>query len=231
MKKENSRISRKIQTVLFDLDGTLTDSGPGIMNSVCYAMKKAGYEIPEESVLRSFIGPPLHESFRITCGITDEEAHRMVALYREYYEERGMLENTLYEGVIEMLADLKQAGMRLFMATSKPEKYARLIAEHFGIASCFDAIGGACMDGTRTDKQEVIEYVLKENGIVDRSTVLMVGDRKYDIEGARKAGLASAAVLYGYGSREEMEKAHPDLIVDIPQEIAEVLLKNIEKNE
>lgn len=225
IKREDKRWIDRIQTVLFDLDGTLTDSGPGIMNSVKYAMQKAGYEIPDEAVLRSFIGPPLLDSFRVTCGITDEEVYQMIALYREYYEEKGMLENTLYEGVTEMLASLKDAGKGIFMATSKPEKYARLIAEHFEIAPYFDAIGGACMDGTRTEKQEVIEYVLRENGIGDRSTVLMVGDRKYDIEGGKCAGLAAAAVLYGYGSREELEKAKPDLIIETPEELTEILLK------
>lgn len=220
--KNTDRAIGKIRTVLFDLDGTLTDSGPGIMNSVCYAMRKAGYGIPEEAVLRSFIGPPLDESFRKVCAVTQEEAHRLIDLYREYYSEKGIFENTLYEGVAEMLRALKQAGIRLCMATSKPEKYAVQIAEHFEIASYFETIGGAYMDGRRTDKQEVIEYVLQRSGITDRGTVLMVGDRKYDLTGARKAGLMSAAVLYGYGSREELEAEKPDLIIETPGEITSI---------
>ena len=123
-----------IRTVLFDLDGTITDSGPGIMNGVRYALKKAGMREASEEELRSFIGPPLKEQFRDFCGITDEEAAEMVRLYREYYTEKGIFENAVYDGVISMLSQLKAAGLQILLATSKPEKFAKIIAEHFDFA-------------------------------------------------------------------------------------------------
>ena len=164
----------RYQTVLLDLDGTITDSGPGIMGGVRYALEKHGMEVPGEEELRTFIGPPLKEQFRDFCGITDSEAAEMVSSYREYYGERGIFENRLYEGVIQLLKRLKDAGITVAMATSKPEKYAVQIAEYFGIAEYFAFIGGALMDGRRTAKKEVIEYVLASCGVDDREAVIMV---------------------------------------------------------
>lgn len=215
----------KYHTVLFDLDGTITDSGPGIMNCVRYALEKSGMPEADESELRAFIGPPLHEQFRDFCGITDEQAEEMVRLYRERYSGTGIFENRVYDGVIPMLESLKEAGVRILLATSKPEKFAKIIADHFVFAEYFDFIGGANMDGTRTAKQEVIEYVLESCGVSDRTDLIMVGDRRYDIEGAKKAGLASMGVLYGYGSREEIEAAGPDLIAETPADIAALILQ------
>ncbi len=215
----------KYHTVLFDLDGTITDSGPGIMNCVRYALEKSGMPEADESELRAFIGPPLHEQFRDFCGITDEQAEEMVRLYRERYSGTGIFENRVYDGVIPMLESLKEAGVRILLATSKPEKFAKIIADHFAFAEYFDFIGGANMDGTRTAKQEVIEYVLESCGVSDRTDLIMVGDRRYDIEGAKKAGLASMGVLYGYGSREEIENAGPDLIAETPADIAALILQ------
>lgn len=215
----------KYHTVLFDLDGTITDSGPGIMNCVRYALEKSGMPEADESELRAFIGPPLHEQFRDFCGITDEQAEEMVRLYRERYSGTGIFENRVYDGVIPMLESLKEAGVRILLATSKPKKFAKIIADHFAFAEYFDFIGGANMDGTRTAKQEVIEYVLESCGVSDRTDLIMVGDRRYDIEGAKKAGLASMGVLYGYGSREEIEAAGPDLIAETPADIAALILQ------
>lgn len=213
----------RYQTVLLDLDGTITDSGPGIMGGVRYALEKHGMEVPGEEQLRTFIGPPLKEQFRDFCGITDEEAAEMVSSYREYYGERGIFENRVYGGVIQLLKRLKDAGITVAMATSKPEKYAVQIAEHFGIAEYFDFIGGALMDGRRTAKKEVIEYVLASCGVDDRSTVIMVGDRQYDIEGAKAAGIHSMGVLYGYGSEKELEDAGPDYTAATPEEAGDIL--------
>ena len=126
--------------------------------------------------------------------------------------------------MIPILHELKEKGCRILLATSKPEKFARIIADHFGFARYFDFIGGANLDGSRTDKLEVIEYVLAECGVEERSDVLMVGDRRYDIEGARSAGVHSMGVLYGYGSREEIESAEPDFIAEIPNEISRIVL-------
>lgn len=152
----------KITTVLFDLDGTLTDSGPGIMNSVKYALEKVGEPTPDVDELRKFIGPPLKGQFMEHCGIDEEKAAEMVTLYREYFTVTGIFENSVYDGVEEMLKTLKQAGIKIAMATSKPEKFAKIIADHFGLAQYFDVIGGACMDETRTEKQDVIRYVLEQ---------------------------------------------------------------------
>lgn len=214
----------KYKTALFDLDGTITDSGTGIMNAIRYAVKKYGLEEPEEAVLRSFIGPPLKEQFRKVFGLHEDEGRRMVSLYREYYGEKGIFENRVYNGVPEMLETLKQAGVRILMATSKPENYAGIIAEHFGFAQYFDFIGGACMDGTRTIKEEVIEYVLETCGISEeeRARTVMIGDRSHDIIGADKCGLHSMGVLYGYGSREELEAAGAEQIAETPEMIAEL---------
>lgn len=212
-----------IRTILFDLDGTLTDSGEGIMNSVEYTLKKYGIEVEGREQLRAFVGPPLAEQFSKFCGFSKEEGHRAVDIYREYYTVKGIYENKVYDGIPEMLAELKERGYQLCMATSKPEKFAKIIAEHFDFAKYLDVIAGSLMDGGRVNKAEVIEYVLKACGVTDRSSVLMVGDRCYDIIGAKKAGTHSMGVLFGYGSREELEEAGADMIAETPADIAALL--------
>ena len=213
----------EIKTVLFDLDGTLTDSGPGIINGVQYALEKMGMKENDKEKLRRFIGPPLKEEFKKFCSITEEEGVNAVALYREYYTETGIFENEVYEGIPELLKALKEKGLQIAMATSKPEKFAKIIAEHFGIASYFDFIGGSLMDGSRTKKSEVIQYVLDACGVKERDTVLMIGDRDYDILGAKTMGVHSVGVLYGYGDREELEKAGADYIVETAGEVLRVV--------
>ncbi len=212
-----------IDTILFDLDGTLTDSGAGIMNSVRYALRKFGRDVESLEELRVFIGPPLAEQFQSFCKISAEESVKMVEAYREYYSDRGIFENEVYPGLIPVLESLKQQGKKLAIATSKPEKYARMIAEHFGFSQYFTFIGGALMDGRRTKKSEVIEYVLETCGETDRNRVLMIGDRDYDIIGAREAGIHSMGVLYGYGECSELEAANAEVIVETPEEIEEVV--------
>lgn len=214
----------EIKTVLFDLDGTLTDSGPGIIAGVQYALKKYGMEVDDISSLRCFIGPPLKEQFMKFCGFSEEEGARAVEHYREYYRDRGIFENEVYEGVPELLRELKDAGLTVIMATSKPETFAVTIAEHFEISRYFDFIGGSLMDGRRTKKSEVIEYVLEGAGVTDRSTVLMIGDRDYDILGAKEAGVHSMGVLYGYGPREELEAAGADFLVERPEDALAYIL-------
>ena len=209
----------EIKTVLFDLDGTLTDSGPGIMAGVQYALNKYGMEVDDFSRLRCFIGPPLKEQFQKFCGFSDEEGVRAVEYYREYYRDKGIFENEVYDGISELLRELKGAGLKVIMATSKPEAFAVTIAEHFGISRYFDFIGGSLMDGRRTKKSEVIEYVLDAAGVEERSTVLMIGDRDYDILGAKEAGVHSLGVLYGYGSREELAAAGADFLAEKPEDV------------
>ena len=216
----------KISTVLFDLDGTLTDSGPGIMNSVSYALKKAGEPIPEMDELRKFIGPPLKDQFIEHCGISEDQARKMVELYREYFSVTGIFENSVYDGVEEMLESLKSAGIKIAMATSKPEKFARIIADHFNFTKYFDVIGGACMDETRTDKQEVIRYVLDQCEEKDHSRIIMVGDRSYDVIGGHAEGLKVIGVLYGYGDLKELSQAGADALALTPAEVTELVLKS-----
>ncbi|CUX41822.1 HAD family hydrolase [Clostridium sp. C105KSO13] len=215
----------EIKIVLFDLDGTLTDSGPGIINSVKYALKKCGVEADDPAGLRSFIGPPLKEQFGRYCGFSPEESSRAVKFYREYYAEKGIFENEVYEGIPELLQTLKNAGKTIIMATSKPEYFARIIADYYHLSEYFDFIGGSLMDETRARKSEVIEYVLRECRIQDRDSALMIGDRDYDIKGAKESKVGSMGVLYGYGSREELENAGADIIIKEPAEAAEYIIK------
>ena len=208
----------KITTVLFDLDGTLTDSGPGIMNSVKYALEKAGEPVPKTDELRKFIGPPLKGQFMEHCGISEERAAEMVTLYREYFTVTGIFENSVYDGVEEMLKTLKEAGIKIAMATSKPEKFAKIIAKYF------DVIGGACMDETRTEKQDVIHYVLEQCEEKELDKIVMVGDRSYDILGGHAEGLKVIGVLYGYGDLKELSQAGADALATTPQEVVELVL-------
>lgn len=210
--------------ILFDLDGTLTDPGEGITNSVCYALKKYGIETPDRSQLYRFIGPPLAQSFEEFYGFTSEQAKEAVAYYREYYNEKGIFENKVYDGTAQMLAALCRAKKRLALATSKPEIYAGQILKYFALDSYFEVAAGSNLDGTRTKKDEVILYALESLHVTDRSAVIMVGDREHDILGAKKTGIASLGVLFGYGNYEELTKAGADLIAENVAEITKILL-------
>lgn len=210
--------------LLFDLDGTLTDPMLGITRSVQYALHRFGIEVDDLRTLCRFIGPPLKESFRDFYGMDDEQATRAVALTREYFAPRGIFENRLYEGIPELLTELQAAGCMLAMATSKPEPFARQIAEHFHLADRFALIGGATMDGTRTAKRDVVRHVLGALDVEDPTAAVMIGDRRYDIEGAAAEGIASIGVLWGYGSREELAAAGAGQIVGTIPELRALLL-------
>lgn len=217
--------------ILFDLDGTLTDSGIGITNSVKYSLRKFGIDMTDsEQQLNKFIGPPLHESFQMFCGFTKEESAKAVKYYREYYKETGLFENTVYEGIEELLVKLKESGRKIIVATSKPELFARQILDHFGLAKYFTYIAGANMDETRTNKLEVIAYALESCGIEDLSNVIMIGDREYDIFGAKAIGVDSIGVLYGYGSLEELTNANATYIAEKVEDIYEIIEQS-DKNE
>lgn len=212
-----------ISTVLFDLDGTLTDPFEGITRSIQYALEKMGAEAPETSALRWCIGPPLWESFRALLGIEDKsELDRAVAFYRERYTVTGLFENNLIGGIPELLADLTGAGLRLHVCTSKPHAYAGRIVEHFGLMRFFGKVYGAELDGTRSAKAELIAHVLAEEGIASSATA-MIGDRKHDLIGANANGVTGIGVLWGYGSREELEAEKPLLIAESPAEISAIL--------
>lgn len=210
--------------LLFDLDGTLTDSGEGIMNSVAYALKQFGIYDADREVLRKCIGPPLKDSFMKYYGFSEEKAEEGVEKYREYFADKGMFENAVYDGIPEMLGRLKAAGKKMYVATSKPSYFALKILEHFGLNDYFIDMQGSNMDGTRSKKDEVIAYVLEKNQITDLSDVVMIGDRKYDILGSRICGISNVGVLFGYGSRAELEESQADYIAEDVNELEAFLL-------
>ena len=211
------------QTILFDLDGTLTDSGQGILNSVAFALEKMGIEETKPDHLRRFIGPPLYESFSQFYQLNPEETQAAVDAFRIYFKEKGMFENQLYPGIVPLLEKLKSAGKPLMIATSKPELFAKQILKHFEIDHFFDVIAGASLDNSRISKADVIAYALKQLGNFPQPAV-MVGDREHDIEGAHMNQLPAIGVLYGYGNTEEFEKAGATCIVKNVAELSDFLL-------
>lgn len=212
------------QYILFDLDGTLTDSMLGITKSVQIALQYFGIEEKDRNKLRPFIGPPLTDSFMEFYGMSEEQALIALEKYREYFSVKGLYENKLYDGIEPLLRHLKEAGKTLFVATSKPLLYARQILEYFKIADYFDEIVGPEMDGTRNKKIEVMEYVLDKWNLTDRSQAIMVGDRKFDVEPSKELGLEVIGVLYGFGSREELLTAGADYLASSVEEVEELLL-------
>ena len=202
------------QNLLFDLDGTLTDPGLGITNSVAYALNKFGITVSDRSALFSFIGPPLIESFMRFYSFSREDAERAVVYYREYFSEIGIFENTPYEGIHSTLEQLRSSGKRLFVATSKPEVYARRITDHFSLTPYFEYIAGASFDETRSEKWDVIRYALATCELRDKSRTVMIGDRKHDMIGAKKTGLDAIGVLWGFGDRAELEETGADIILE-----------------
>lgn len=207
-------------SLLFDLDGTITASMPGIVNSICYALRSFGIQVPDREKLRPFLGPPLAASFMKYYGFDESQAQKAVDKYREYFSDKGIFENSVYPGMAGLLADCREAGFRIVLATAKPEVYARRILEHYHLTSCFDAIFGATLDGAVTTKAEVIALAL--GPLAGKS--IMIGDRSDDILGAKAHSIASIGVLYGYGTRHELEDAGADYIVDGVPQLRELLL-------
>ena len=213
---------RKYDTVFFDLDGTIIDSGEGVSNSVIYALKKFGIEETRENALR-FIGPPLADSFKELYGFDSEKAEKGIEFYREYYRDKGIFECYLYDGIKELLLKLKENGISAVLCTSKPEEYAHRVLRFFEIYDLFDYACGATMDEkTRGTKDEVMQYAFDTSG-AKRETTLMVGDRKFDINSANKFGIDSVGVTFGYGSREELSDSRATYIVDSAHEIENIL--------
>lgn len=211
-----------MKTILFDLDGTITDSGDGIINSALFALEHFGLPLPDRETMREFVGPPLHETF-IKFGVPEEKAEEAVAVYRKRYIPTGMFENTPYPGVEELLIALKAQGYKLLIATSKPEWMAIDILKHFGLDSYFDTICGATMDTSRTSKDAVIGYLLEKNGISE--DMLMVGDTEFDVLGAAKHNIPCIGVSWGYGSTESMLSAGAVAVAHTMQELFEYLSK------
>lgn len=206
------------ETVLFDLDGTLANTERGIFNGINYALSSFGISVTDTKTLYAFIGPPLEDAFRSVTGLSPEQAKRAVEQYRVYYRAGGVLECALYEGIAELLRELKQRGITVIMATAKPEVFARQIAEHFDIARYFDEICGATLDGVRKEKNDVLAYVLQKTAINPASAV-MVGDRMYDVLGGKKFGMKTVGVTYGFGKKEELCSCRADKIVDTVAEL------------
>ncbi len=209
--------------IMFDLDGTLSDSGPGIRKAVKYALNKYGMTENDDSKLNRFVGPPLYDSFEMFYGFSKEKSVEAVKFFREYYVDTGLYENTPYDGIEEVLKTLKNAGKTLIVATSKPERLAVKILEHFGLSKYFDEIAGATDDGSIVKKADVINLALHRQNISDLSLCVMVGDRASDTIGARKLGIDSMGVLYGYGSKEEMDEINPEYIAENVLDIARIL--------
>lgn len=197
------------QNILFDLDGTLTDPKQGITKSVQYALSKFDIVVENLDTLEKFIGPPLEASFREYYHFSAEDAKKAVAFYREYFSVTGLYENEIYPGIEELLKKLKQKGRRLIVATSKPTVFAEEILKHFHIDGYFDGVCGSNLDGSMVEKSEVIKSVI-ENMVPADESIVMVGDRKYDIIGAQDNGIDTIAVAYGYGSEDELKICEPD---------------------
>ena len=219
---------QKYKFFLFDLDGTITESGPGIMNAAAIALKSFGIEEKDPAKLRLFVGPPLDKSFVERYGFTTEDAWKAIAVFREYYTVTGLFENSVYSGIEDMIKDLRSKGFITAIASSKPQPQVNTVLDHFHISDLFDTAVGCELDGTRSNKSEVIKEVLRrlKERCSDYSTdkVIMVGDRCYDIDGAHAMSLPCIGAVYGYGSRKELEDAGADYIADTVWDLHKLLI-------
>ena len=210
---------KKYETILFDLDGTLTDPAQGLTLGFEYALRKMGMPPESRDALRRFIGPPLLDVWQTEYGLTRAEAERMIAVFREYYDIYGWWDNKPYDGIKEELATLKSRGYRLLVATSKPERTAKRVLSLFALDKYFDFIGGAESGSERYTKTAVLKYVLESTG-ASVDTSILVGDRMYDREGARAVGIDSLGVLWGHGSREEIESSGFTDVIENVEELS-----------
>ena len=215
---------KKYKHLLFDLDGTITDSFEAITRSCVYALDHFGIKVEDRKTLLPFIGPPLRESFSSIYGFSDEQSAEAVRLYRERYNVHYLKEHTLYDGIVELLSDLKNAGFELYLATAKPIALAEPLIRHFELEKYFTFLGGASMDKNRDNKCKVLEYVFKECSI-DKDTAVMIGDRYHDMEGAEYMGIDALGVSYGFGTVDELAPYNPVFIADTPREIFDFLTK------
>lgn len=192
------------KSILFDLDGTITDSGEGIINCAALALERLGLPVPDRETMRVFVGPPLQDTFA-RFGVPEDQVDEAIRIYRSRYIPIGKFENAPYPGIRELLESLRGQGHRLFVATSKPEEMSVEILEHFDLARYFDHICGASMDSSRRTKDAVIAYLLQQHGA--DGEMIMVGDTVFDVQGAAAHGIPTVGVRWGYGSVEEMKNA------------------------
>ncbi|MBQ8640331.1 MAG: HAD hydrolase-like protein [Lachnospiraceae bacterium] len=209
--------------IFFDLDGTLTDPMVGICKSAAYGLAHFGIE-KDYRELTYFIGPPLMDTYRERFGFDEEQTKEAVRVFREYFVPTGIYENEIYPGILSMLEHLEKKGYYLALATSKPEPMAEIVLTHFGIRPYIRLLAGSTIDETRTKKADVLNYALETLGLTDLSEAIMVGDRNYDVIGAKQVGMECIGVTYGYGSREELEEAGAAYVVDSVEELEKVLM-------
>ena len=217
-------MNNNFEYILFDLDGTITDSGEGITKSVQYALKHFDIIVNNLEDLHKFIGPPLKESFKEYYKFDEEKANVALVKYREYYAERGIYENSLYDGIIELLDALKNDNKTIILATSKPEVYAKQILEYFKVDKYFTVVAGSDFEETRVKKGDVIKYALESAKISDLSKVIMVGDREHDIIGAKENNIKSIGVTYGYGDVIELTQARADYIANNTNQLLNIII-------
>ena len=215
---------KKYDIILFDLDGTITDPKEGITNSVAYSLKSYGISVEDKNDLCCFIGPPLYASFMNYYNFSEEKATEAVERYREYYAQKGIFECDLYPHIETLLKKLCDNGKKVVLATSKPEFFAKKILEYFDIDKYFYHVAGATMDGERIEKADVIKYAFDNMKITDTFSAIMIGDRKFDVEGARELDVDSIGVTYGYGSLNEIEISKPNFICEDVEAIEKILL-------
>lgn len=217
-------VGMRYREIFFDLDGTLTDPFEGITKLVQRSLTYFGIDVKDRSELKCFIGPPLWESYMKYYGLTKEEAEEAVVRYREYFSVKGLYENQVYEGIPELLTHLKNKGLRLTVATSKPWIFSEKILDKFDLSKYFTFLSGSELDGTRVNKADVIEYAIDSLGIENRDDILMIGDRKHDVLGAHKCGIKAVGVLWGYGDRAEHEECSADYIAATLDELEKIIL-------
>jgi phosphoglycolate phosphatase len=213
----------KYDAILFDLDGTLTDTVLGVTNSIKYALSKFGISEDNHETLVSFIGAPLFLAFQEQYSLSEEEARQAIAFYREYYSETGIYETTVYQGIPALLERLKNSGKRLIVATLKPTYFAEKVLEEYGLREYFDFVFGPDLKSENLTKTDIIGTALREVSEIPKENIVMVGDRFHDIAGADKNGIDSIAVSYGFGTAEELQQARPTHTVASAQELQELL--------
>ena len=212
-----------IKNIFFDLDGTINNSGIGIKKAIKYALKNFDIEIESEEFIKKYIGPPLLDCFMEFNGLSREDSEKALKYYRDYYNTIGKFEAEVYDGMIDLLKELKEKGVNLYVATSKPEDVMYEVLTHFNLLELFDAVYGASLDSTRNKKTAVIKYAL-ETGGMERETSIMIGDHHHDVLGAKENGMKSVAVTYGYGDRLEIFNSNPDYTVSTVAQLRKLLL-------